>query len=76
MKKIICDKCKVELRSKYVELLELDTRIIDPTYDSYPRYDLCVNCFQLVQNFILEERNADNEIQANRVYDGGETDKR
>ena len=73
MRKVYCDKCKVELRSKYVQLQEINMQREETEYDYY---ELCTNCFQLVQNFIQEEHNADNEIQANRVYDGGETDKR
>ena len=61
MRKVYCDKCRVELKSKYVQLHEINMRGEKTDYDSCPHYELCTNCFQLVRNFMMEDPNADSE---------------
>ena len=72
MTKRYCDRCGKEVKGKFVKLNEINIK------GEGVQYELCMNCFYLVKNFIEgydeEERNADNEIQANRDEHDGTTD--
>ena len=69
MTKRYCDRCGKETTYKFIKLAETNLK------GTGVHYDLCMNCFHLVKNFIEEERNADNEIQANRDEHDGTPDK-
>lgn len=67
MTKRYCDRCGKETKGKYIKLHEISIKGAGLGV----QYDLCITCFHLVRNFIEEEHNADNEIQANRdEHDG------